>query len=227
MDCEAFNDLLIDYLYDELDEVRRAAMRKHLETCAACNEASDRLSRGRHAACSLALIEAPPPNGALLEAMQASAAIRAEPLRDGHGGSVASVVPTGARARIPRWMRRVGEMAMQRQVAMAAVFLLMIGFGLSYHQPQAPTRPVQTSDEPGAQVIPATELPAADPPRPVSDSRRRVDALHLLAPLSQSERTTTARRRLLEPQAAMSTDWLERYPSRRSAPGPRGQPLAT
>ncbi len=198
MDCEAFNDLLIDYLYDELDEVRRAAMRKHLETCAACNEASDRLSRGRHAACSLALIEAPPPNGALLEAMQALAAIRAEPLRDGHGGSVASVVPTGARARIPRWMRRVGEMAMQRQVAMAAVFLLMIGFGLSYHQPQAPTRPVQTSDEPGAQVIPATELPAADPPTArvglAPSSRRPSSARPAFAERANDHRAQTVAR---------------------------------
>ena len=33
---------------------------------------------------------------------------------------------------------------MRRQVAMAAVFLLMIGFGLSYHQLQAPTRPLPT-----------------------------------------------------------------------------------
>lgn len=179
MDCEACNDLLIDYLYDELDEVRRAAMRKHLEGCSTCNDSCERLSRGRHAARSLAPIEAPPPSGALLQAIQAAAAANAEPRREGHGGSVAPVVPIDARARIPRWVRRVGEMAMRRQVAMAAVFLLMIGFGLSYHQPQAPTRPVQTSDEPGAQVIPATELPAAEAPPPregLAPSTRRPSA---------------------------------------------------
>lgn len=189
MDCEACNTLLIDYLYDELDEVRRAAVRKHLDGCTSCSDSCERLSRGRHAARSLIPIEAPAPNAALLEAIQAAAAANAAPPGEGHGASVAPVVPIDVRSRIPRWMRRVGEMAMRRQVAMAAVFLLMIGFGLSYHQPQAPTRPLQTSDEPSALVIPATELPAAEAPTARGEatppSRRPAGA----RPVAVAERT--------------------------------------
>jgi hypothetical protein len=158
MDCDHCNDLLLDYLYDELDEVRSASMRKHIEGCASCRQASEILSRGRTAARSLALVEAPLPSAALLEAIQ-SAAIANERPRSAAGlGAVASVIPLESHSRVPRWLRRAGELAMRRQVAMAAVFLLMIGFGLSY-QLQSPTHPLPTSDDPSAQVIPAHELP--------------------------------------------------------------------
>lgn len=196
MDCEACNDLLIDYLYDELDEVRRAAMRKHLEGCSTCNDSCERLSRGRHAARSLAPIEAPPPSGALLQAIQAAAAANAEPRREGHGGSVAPVVPIDARARIPRWVRRVGEMAMRRQVAMAAVF--------PHDRFRAQLPPATGADAAGADERRAGRT--GDPrdgtscrlrPRPpVKVSRRRRDVPRPLAPLSWSERTSIARRPL-------------------------------
>ncbi len=162
MDCEACSALLMDYLYEELDEVRAASVRKHLDGCAACSAEFDMLSRGRRAAHSLRPVEAPLPNAALLEAIHAAAISNARTPPDAASVPIAPIVSLDARSRIPRWMRRVGEMAMRRQVAMAAVFLLMIGFGLSYHQFQAPTRPLQTTDEPSAQVIPATELPSGE-----------------------------------------------------------------
>lgn len=178
MDCEACNNLLLDYLYEELDEVRTAAVRRHLDSCAACTGAWDRLSRGRRAAQSLQLVKAPPPTAALLEAIQSAA--KTMPATAPSGVSIAPVVPLeGARSRFPRWMRRAGEVAMRRQVAMAAVFLLMIGFGLSYNQFQSPTRPLPTSDEPAAEVIPATELPqpeATARPEPAQPGRRVASA---------------------------------------------------
>lgn len=159
MDCEACNNLLLDHLYDELDEVRSAAIRKHLEGCAECSAAFERLAGGRRVGRLLPLVEAPLPSAALHEAIHAAALAQTRPRATGASDDVAPVIPISAARRVPRWLSRAGEMAMRRQVAMAAVFLLMVGFGLGYHQFQAPARPAQLTDEPTAEVIPATELP--------------------------------------------------------------------
>lgn len=177
MDCEACNNLLLDHLYGEIDEVRSAAVRKHLDGCADCAAAFERLAGGRRVGRLLQPIDAPLPNAALHEAIHAAAIANARPRAEGASESVAPVIPIGAVSRIPRWMSRVGEMAMRRQVAMAAVFLLMVGFGLGYHQFQSPTRPVQLTDEPGAEVIPATELPQT-PPRVTSEGEGAARAHH-------------------------------------------------
>jgi hypothetical protein len=186
MDCNTCNDTLLDLLYEELDEVRSAAVRRHLDGCASCAADYARLSNGRRAARSLGPVEAPAPNVALLDAIHAAAASNARPKSQSLADTVASVIPIeSVQTRVPRWMRRVGEVAMRRQVAMAAVFLLMIGFGLSYHQLQSPTRPLPTSDEPVARVVRATELTPPEstaPPveRPVA--ARRMPSSRGLAP---------------------------------------------
>ena len=57
-----------------------------------------------------------------------------------------NVVPINARdGRLSRWFERVGELAMRRQVAMAAVFLLMIGVGLIFYQSHP--RPTDAQDD--------------------------------------------------------------------------------
>lgn len=171
MDCEACNGLLLDHLYGELDEARAAAVREHLDACETCAGAFDRLSRGRRAAQALTVVEAPAPDAVFLAAIRAAAEAQAPP----ESAPVASVVSLdAARPRFPRWLQRAGEVAMRRQVAMAAMFLLMVGFGLSY-QFQAPTRPLQNVDEPAARVIPAHELPSpegSEAPTPVAAPRR-------------------------------------------------------
>lgn len=176
MDCEACNNLLLDHLYGELDGACVVGVRKHLDACGTCNDAFERLSRGRQAARALKIIDAPPAEAALLAAVRAAAEAHAPP----PSAPVAPVASLdAARPRFPRWLQRVGEVAMRRQVAMAAMFLLMIGFGLSY-QFQTPTRRLQNVDEPTAQVIPARELPPAEgsetptpiePPHRVSPAR--------------------------------------------------------
>jgi hypothetical protein len=166
MDCDACNNLLLDHLYEELDEARSAAVRDHLKGCDACAEAFDRLALGRRAARSLPVLHAPAPSAALLAAIQATTP--APKLRLVTGSSVAVEASEATRGRFPRWLQRVGEVAMRRQVAMAAVFLLMIGFGLSYNQFQAPTRPLPSSDDPGPMVIPAREVPAPTGPATAS-----------------------------------------------------------
>ncbi len=113
MDCETCNDLLMDLLYDELDEVRAAAARKHLDGCASCRGAWQRLSQGRALASTLAPVTAPLPSATLLAAVESAARLNAERASDvpaapkgedrarGGGGdaAVAPVIPSPSRGR--------------------------------------------------------------------------------------------------------------------------------
>ncbi len=191
MDCDACNNLLLDYLYEELDEAGASAMRLHLQGCAACTEALDRLALGRRAARSLPVLDAPAPSAALLAAIHAEAPAPKLRLVTGGSGSVAAEAPEPPRGKVPRWLQRVGEVAMRRQVAMAAVFLLMIGFGLSYHQLQAPTRPLPTSDDPGPTVIPARPVPT--PAAPAGAAQRPPEERRPSARAANVERTVDHR----------------------------------
>jgi hypothetical protein len=109
MDCEKFEPLLLDELYEELDELTSAAVKRHVGGCARCAGALNDL-RATRRGISLALVPVP----AGLEDRILAAAKEA-----------AKVVPLKS-----RWSRAVaaaGSWAMRPQTAMAAVFLLMIG----------------------------------------------------------------------------------------------------
>ena len=218
MDCDACNNLLLDYLYEELDEVRAAAMREHLHGCASCAEAFERLTLGRRAARSLPVLEAPTPSASLIAAIHAAAP--APRLRLVSGSSVAVEPSEGSKGRFPRWLQRIGEVAMRRQVAMAAVFLLMIGFGLSYNQFQAPTRPLPSSDDPGAMVIPAREVPT--PPPPGGAPARAADSRRTLARGGATERSAEHR----AAQAPRPATAQDEAPVPASAPQPVAQGAA-
>ncbi|MFO0625925.1 MAG: zf-HC2 domain-containing protein [Polyangiales bacterium] len=180
MDCETCNDLLMDLLYDELDEVRAAAARKHLDGCASCRGAWQRLSQGRALASTLAPVTAPLPSATLLAAVETAARQNAErtsetpsvsrgdeAARASGGGepAVAPVIPLEhAPRRVPTWLHRLGDLAMRREFAMAAVLLMAVGVTmrfLPWHTPGS-----VDNVEPGTapQVIPAQELPAVPVP---------------------------------------------------------------
>lgn len=167
MDCETSNDLLLDLAYDELDDVRAAAVRKHAEGCSECCQALARVERGRALARQLSTEEPPPVSEALRKALQAAAAtnaaaLAAVPPTSAGGGNV---IPHARPERgVPRWLDRLGELAMRRQVAMAAVFLLMIGVGLIFYQTHP--RPSETPDDRVPDVVPAVEVSAAPAARP-------------------------------------------------------------
>lgn len=160
MDCEAFNDLLMDLVYDELDEVRSAAMRKHMDGCAECKQAHHAVTRGRSFGAKLELSAPPALSVDVIAALDAptvsSVAVIAPPIEP---LTSASHDRPG-----PRWLHAVGEFAMRRQVAMAAVFLLMVGFGLRYarHATLQPGTVIDSTDTESPAVIPATELSHTD-----------------------------------------------------------------
>ncbi len=111
-DCEKFEPLLLDELYEELDELTSAALKRHVAGCARCKASLDgmRATRRLITPSSLPMVE--PPVG--LEDRIFAAAKEAQ-----------KVVPI--RGRFSRMVSVAGSWAMRPQTAMAAVFLLMIG----------------------------------------------------------------------------------------------------
>lgn len=109
MDCEKYEPLLLDELYDELDELTSAAVKRHVAGCARCAAILSGY-RGTREAVSLPL--EPVPDG--LEERILAATREAQ-----------KVVPI--RSRMSRVLSVAGSWAMRPQTAMAAVFVLMIG----------------------------------------------------------------------------------------------------
>ncbi|MEZ4392147.1 MAG: hypothetical protein R3A48_13715 [Polyangiales bacterium] len=181
MNCETCNDLMMDLLYDELDADGARAAREHIAGCAPCKAAWERVSRGRALASTLSPVTAPLPSASLLAAVEAAASqstpkapelravapLDADTPAPGGGGDpgVAPVIPLeSAPRRVPTWLHRLGDLAMRRQVAMAAVALLSIGLASRFVPSHTPGSIEADSVSPAPQVIPAQELPAEQPP---------------------------------------------------------------
>ncbi|HEX7601582.1 MAG TPA: zf-HC2 domain-containing protein [Polyangiaceae bacterium] len=109
MDCEKFENNLIDELYGELDELTSAAMKRHAAGCSRCAA----MLGGLRATRKVAVLSVEEPSPELEDRILAAA-------RDAQ-----KVVPFAAR--LSRAVSRAGAWAMRPQTAMAAVFLLAIG----------------------------------------------------------------------------------------------------
>ncbi len=112
MDCEKFDTVILDELYDELDEPTSADAKSHAGACTRCALLLGGLRATRRVAV-LPLVEAPPE----LEERILTAARQLRPM-----------VPLGRR--VARGVSWAGSWAMRPQTAMAALFLLMIGSSL-------------------------------------------------------------------------------------------------
>lgn len=111
-DCEKFEPLLLDELYEELDELTSAALKRHVAGCARCKSSLDSMRSTRRLITSESLPLVDVPDG--LEDRIFAAAKEAQ-----------KVVPI--KGRFSRVLSAAGSWAMRPQTAMAAVFLLMIG----------------------------------------------------------------------------------------------------
>ncbi|HRI68073.1 MAG TPA: zf-HC2 domain-containing protein [Polyangium sp.] len=153
MDCEKFDQVVMDALYGELDELNAAAVRRHVDTCARCSEAWNGLRSTREGA-SLPL-EEPSAN---LESRILAAALAAQRKTPWH-------------RQVLRGLAWAGSHAMRPQFAMAALFFLVIGSSLLLLRAKpgmvgtAPVsvteRGVPTPDEPERPATPAAAAPAA------------------------------------------------------------------
>ncbi|MEB2311558.1 MAG: hypothetical protein OZ921_03670 [Sorangiineae bacterium] len=112
MDCEKFDRIVLDLLYDELDELTRAAAKRHVEQCARCRAIVAGLRATREV--GVLPLDAPPATLAarILEAERQATAVL--PLRKRFGRAVSILA----------------SYTMRPQLAMAALLLLMIGSSL-------------------------------------------------------------------------------------------------
>lgn len=114
MDCEKFDKVVLDLLYQELDELGAAAAERHLEQCARCREIYARLRATRDIG-TLPLVS--PPEGFEHRVLaQEAQLLRALPLRQRAGRAVS----------------KLADYAMRPQLAMAALLMLMIGSSLIF-----------------------------------------------------------------------------------------------
>jgi hypothetical protein len=112
MDCEKFDQHVIDELYDELDELTHAALKRHVEGCSRC--------------------------AGILSGLRATHEVGVLPLQEPSEDLEARILDavTTAQRKAP-WPRKLlrglawaGSHAMRPQLAMAALFFLVIGSSL-------------------------------------------------------------------------------------------------
>jgi hypothetical protein len=160
MDCEKFDQHVIDALYDELDELTMAAMKRHMESCSRCASAFSALRATREVA--VLPLEEPSEELESRILFAASAAQRKTPWHK----------------KALRALAWAGSHAMRPQLAMAAVFVLVIGSSLLLLRAKPGTTaigPVRVTErgEPSperddsAQQAAATASPAAPSAAPV------------------------------------------------------------
>jgi hypothetical protein len=112
MDCERFERVVLELLYDELDELTAASARRHLEHCARCQPIAAGLRATREVG-ALPLVD--PPEGLELRILEAERNARSRlPLRQ----------------RVGRAVSVLAGYAMRPQLAMAALLLLANGSSL-------------------------------------------------------------------------------------------------
>jgi len=112
MDCEKFDRVVLDLLYQELDELTTASAKRHTEHCTRCRGIWSELRATREVG-ALPLVD--PPEGLELKILEAE--------RQARKG-----LP--ARQRVGRVISLLAGYAMRPQLAMAALLLLLIGSSL-------------------------------------------------------------------------------------------------
>src|SRR5580704_7910273 len=143
MDCEKFDQHALDALYDELDELTSAALRRHVEGCSRCAGVWAGLRATREVGI-LPLVE--PPDDLEARILDAVAvAHTATPLHK----------------KVLRGLAWAGSHAMRPQLAMAALFFLVIGSSLLLLRARPGTLGPVSVTERGAPAEVAAVAPAS------------------------------------------------------------------
>lgn len=166
MDAEKFDKVVLDLLYDELDELTRASAVRHMEQSGKAKALYTELKATREVG-ALPLVE--PPDDLEAKILAAEQQARQDrPLHQRFGGVVS----------------RIASYTMRPQVGMAAVLMLMLGSGLLFLRvkPGEPgsvlvtERGVPESDKEGVTLAPVPEAPApvarAEEPAPARAAPR-------------------------------------------------------
>lgn len=119
MDCEKFEQHLMDALYDELDELTHAAFKRHMDGCSRCASTFT----GLRATRDVGVLPLEEPSAGLEDRILA-AALTAQQRTPWHRKAL----------RVLAW---AGSHAMRPQLAMAALFVLVIGSSLLLLRPKS------------------------------------------------------------------------------------------
>jgi hypothetical protein len=169
VDCEKFDRIVLDLLYDELDELTSAAARRHMEHCARCRGIGSGLRATREVGV-LPLVDAP-------EGLE-------QRILEGEQRATQRL-PFGKR--LGRGLSLLAGYAMRPQLSMAALLMLMIGSSLFFLRAQpgdrehvlVTERGVPESDnESATAVVPKKASPVEAAPeaaRPIARSAPRMD----------------------------------------------------
>ena len=214
MDCEKFDRVVLDLLYEELDELTAAAARRHMDHCARCGP----IGAGLRATREIGVLPAvSPPPGLRERILDAERSARAE---------------LSVRQRLGRTISVLAGYAMRPQLAMAAVLILMVGMSLMLLQPRPGSRDSARVTERGVpemdtealaetplsqpSPVPTTSLGASQAHGPLRDSDHDVGvAEDALARKSEGTMKTATED---DPfQAALSEFRAGRYSESRSA----------
>lgn len=155
MDCEKFDRILLDLLYEELDELTAAAAKRHMVQCGRCRPIAMELRATREVGV-LPLVDAPDElEQRILEAERAAR----------------RSLPFGQR--LGRAVSVLAGYAMRPQLAMAALLLLLIGSSLLLIRARpgeteaisVTERGVPESEGASVAIVPAAPLAAEEPSR--------------------------------------------------------------
>ncbi|HMJ10010.1 MAG TPA: zf-HC2 domain-containing protein, partial [Polyangiaceae bacterium] len=114
MDCEKFDRIVLDQIYQELDELTSLAAKRHVEHCMRCR----RIEAGLRATREVGVLPTlEPPESLVAHILTAE--------REAH-----AMLP--ARQRFGRAISILAGYAMRPQLAMAALLVLMIGGSLLF-----------------------------------------------------------------------------------------------
>lgn len=189
MDQEKFDQHLMDYLFDELDEVTHAAMKRKIESDANCRE----LVAGLRATIEVAQLPLEEPDTDLEERILAAAdlAQHGEPW---HKKALRSLA----------W---AGSWAMRPQLAMAALLMLVIGSSVLLMRARPGSVAVTPSKEDGAVAAgPDDAAPVLEPAVPTEAAPEQIADADAADEEDELPRATTSAEASAEPQAVASYD---------------------
>src|SRR3954469_19725024 len=143
MDCEKFDQHVIDELYDELDELTHMALKRHVEGCSRCAP----ILAGLRATRDVGILPIEEPSDDLEARILDAVAVAQQ--------------KTPWPRKVLRGLAWAGSHAMRPQLAMAAVFVLVIGSSLLLVRARPGSVQVTAVTERGSPVAEPVEMAAA------------------------------------------------------------------
>ncbi|MDP3274198.1 MAG: hypothetical protein Q8Q09_03320 [Deltaproteobacteria bacterium] len=180
---------LLELVYDELSDVLRSDVVAHLEQCDDCRREHNQLQLGRRLATQLPVETPGPLSDRVLAALAAHTSSTVAVADLGAPKSTPEVLPPTSNS-VPetptpdnvvraesRWLDRLAALAMRREIAMAAVFVLAVGVGITtLYAPSQ--RSTTLGEQSRSQVIPAVEVNADPSPSGPTHAHAQHGSVH-------------------------------------------------